>query len=52
MKVVLPIIGALLTLMFSNEVQNFLYLSRDFDTSRVGEGKVEPEMPVCTKHCK
>ena len=28
----------LLILDFSNEVQNFLYLSRDFDTSRIGEG--------------
>lgn len=29
----------LLTILeFSNEVQNFLYLSREFDTSHVGEG--------------
>ena len=24
---------------FSNEVQNFLYLSREFDASHVGEGE-------------
>lgn len=28
--------------LFSNEVQNFLYLSREFDTSHVGEGMVDP----------
>ncbi|KAL2285285.1 hypothetical protein FJTKL_08235 [Diaporthe vaccinii] len=33
----------------NNEVQNFLYLSREFDTSRVGEdfrAMVEPSMPL------
>ena len=31
--------SSLLTILeFSNEVQNFLYLSREFDTSHVGEG--------------
>lgn len=35
--------GNLLTILeCSNEVQNFLYLSRDFDTSHVGEGMDEP----------
>ncbi len=32
----------LTTWKFSNEVQNFLYLSRDFDTSHVGEGMDAP----------
>ena len=39
--------GNLLTLLeFSNEVQNFLYLSREFDTSHVGEGMDEPTLQV------
>ena len=37
--------SSLLTILeFSNEVQNFLYLSREFDTSHVGEGMDEPSL--------
>ena len=39
--------GNLLTMLeFSNELQNFLYLSREFDTSHVGEGADEPILQI------
>lgn len=57
-KVCLPLFGqfsgSLLTgpfLFSSNEVQNFLYLSREFDTSHVGEGNGNSNLSKPRSHC-
>lgn len=49
-----PFFGSLLTgpfLLPSNEVQNFLYLSREFDTSHVGEGNGNSNRLTSRSHC-